>query len=100
MMNHVVCEETGKLLTIRQLLRSKTKNTRDVWTKSLENEYGRLMQGIGEQIRTGKETMFPIKLENIPKNRKVTYAKVVVDVRPNKAETHRCRTTVKGDQID
>ena len=66
----------------------------------LENEYGRLMQGIGERMKTGTETMFLIKLENIPKNRKVTYTKVVVDIRPTKAENSPVSINGRGDQID
>ena len=58
------------------------------------------MQGVGERMKTGTETMFPIQMKNIPTGRKITYAKVVVDIRPNKAETHRCRLTVGGDKID
>ena len=58
------------------------------------------MQVVGQRMKSGTETMFPIKMENIPKEQKVTYAKVVVGVRPNKAETHRCQLTVGADQID
>ena len=36
----------------------------------------------------------------VPRDRKVTYGNMVCDIRPQKAEIHRVRLTVGGDQID
>jgi hypothetical protein len=39
-------------------------------------------------------------LKSIPKNRKITYGKLVCDFKPNKNEKHRVRLTVGGDRLD
>ena len=45
--------------------------------------------------------MYFIPKEEVPfKTKKVTYPKIVYDIRPSKAETHRTRITVSGNLID
>ena len=64
--------------------------------KSLANEFGRLSQGVRNRIE-GTNTMYFIPKEEVPfKTKKVTYPKIVCDIRPNKAETHRTRIKVGG----
>jgi hypothetical protein len=58
------------------------------------------MKGVGTQMKSGTETMEPIKFHNIPADRKAVYCKNAVDIRPEKAETHRSRLVVGGDQIE
>ena len=41
-----------------------------------------------------------IHKKNIPKNKKIIYARFCGDIRPQKAETHRTRLTAGGDQLD
>jgi hypothetical protein len=43
---------------------------------------------------------FFIKLTNIPKDRKITYGKIVCDYKPHKKEKERVRITVGGDILD
>jgi hypothetical protein len=64
----------------------------------LSNELGRICQGIGDIA--GPNTALFIDLHNIPKDRKITYGKLVCDFKPNKTEKHRVRLTVSGDILD
>ena len=87
----------GKPLTYRGLMKTDKK---PMWERALANKFGRLMQGVGTQITQGTETLFPIEQKTIPKDRSATYAKIVVDIRPQKKETHRARLVVGGDCVD
>jgi hypothetical protein len=42
----------------------------------------------------------PIQLTNMPKDRKITYGKIVCDYKPHKKEKERVRLTVGGDRLD
>jgi hypothetical protein len=48
----------------------------------------------------GTDTYFFIKLTNIPKDRKITYGKIVFDYKPHNKEKERVRLTVGGDRLD
>jgi len=93
--NGVVCKETGKILTMKQLLKSTDGKT---WLKSLSNEFGRLAQG-NSRVE-GTNTIFFIHRHEMPQDRKATYANFVCDIRPEKEETHRVRLTVGGNLIN
>jgi hypothetical protein len=63
------------------------------------------MQGVGksrskEDKIEETDTMHPIKKSDIPKNKKITYARFYSDIRPQKTETHRTRLTAGGDQLN
>ena len=63
-------------------------------------ELGRLCQGFGET--EGTDTMRFLDLEgikNTPKDRVVTYARIVVDYRPQKKDPNRVRITAGGNLI-
>jgi hypothetical protein len=64
----------------------------------LINELGRICQGIHDVAGTNAD--FFIDLHNIPKDRKITYGKLVCDLKPNKTEKHRVRLTVGVDRLD
>jgi hypothetical protein len=66
--------------------------------KGLGNELGRLCQGIIDI--QGTNTFFFVELTNIPKDRKITYGKLVCDYKPNKAEKEWVRLTVGGNILD
>ena len=73
---------------------------RDTWAKAMCKELGRLCQGFGET--EGTDTMRFLDLEgikSIPKDRVVTYARIVVDYRPQKADPNRVRITAGGNLI-
>ena len=49
----------------------------------------------------GTNTIYFIPKEEVPfKTKKFTYPKIVCDIRPSKAETHRTRITVGGNLLD
>ena len=93
----VLCKKTGKPLTYRGLMKTRHKQ---VWETALANEFGRLMQGVGTRIKSGTETLVPIERSKIPNGRIAAYAKIVVDIRPQKKEKHRARLVVGGDRVD
>jgi hypothetical protein len=74
---------------------------RDVWTKAMCKELGRLAQGFGD--KAGTNTVFFMtkdEIKQIPRDRTVTYARIVVDYRPQKDDPNRVRITVGGNLID
>jgi hypothetical protein len=75
--------------------------TSEVWTKAMSKELGRLAQGF--EGTKGTETIFFMthdEIANIPKDRTVTYARIVVDYRPQKEDPNRVRITVGGNLIE
>jgi hypothetical protein len=95
-------ETTGKMLEYRHLINHEDPEVRKKWQISSANEFGRTMQGVGktrpdEDKIEGTDTMHLIKKCDIPKNKKITYARFCSDIRPQKAETHRTRLTAGGD---
>ena len=73
----------------------------DVWTKAMCKELGRIAQGWDGNA--GTDTIFFMshnEIKNIPKDRTVTYARIVVDYRPQKNDPNRIRITVGGNLIN
>ena len=68
--NSVTDKVTGKSLKYCHLLRFPNK---DVWTRSLANDLGRLDQGVGTRMPTGTNTVFFVRRRDIPAGRKVVY---------------------------
>jgi hypothetical protein len=94
--NAVIHPVTGKEMEYSALM--KDPHLQPLWTRGFGNEYGRLFQGIRDI--PGTDTCFFIKLKNIPKDRKITYSKIVCDYKPHKKEKERVRLTVGGDILD
>jgi hypothetical protein len=76
----------------------KDPRLQPLWKRGFGNECGRLFQGIRDI--PGTDTCFFIKLTNVPKDRKITYGKIVCDYKPHKKEKERVRLTVGGDILD
>jgi hypothetical protein len=76
----------------------KDPQLKPLWTRGFGNECGRLFQGI--QDIAGTDTCFFIKLTDIPKDRNITYDKIVCVYKPHKKEKERVRLTVDGDRLD
>jgi hypothetical protein len=87
---------TGQQLEYRQLL--QRPDLKPIWEKAFANELGRLAQGI--QDVKGMNTIAFIHAAEIPKERTVTYGRLVCNIRPQKAEQHRVQLTIGGDRID
>jgi hypothetical protein len=96
MANSVINEDTGASLEYRHLIQDDS--TFPVWNKAAANEFGRLAQGFGGRLE-GSNTIFFIPHQAVPKGKIITYGRFVVDIRPNKSETHRVRLTVGGNLI-
>jgi hypothetical protein len=94
--NAVIHPVTGKEMEYSALM--KDPRLQPLWTRGFGNECGRLFQGIRDI--PGTDTGFFIKLTNLPKDRKITYGKIVCDYKPHKKEKERVRLTVCGDRLD
>jgi hypothetical protein len=94
--NAVIHPVTGKAMEYAALM--KDPHLQPLWTRGFGNECGRLFQGTRDI--PGTDTCFFIKLTNIPKDRKITYGKIVCDYKPHKKEKERVRLTVGGDILD
>jgi hypothetical protein len=94
--NAVIHPITGKEMEYTALM--KDPELQPLWTRGFGNECGRLFQGIRDIV--GTDTCFSITLTNIPKDRKITYGKIVCDYKPHKKEKERVRLTVGGDRLD
>ena len=89
--------DTGAQMEYRDLI--KHPKMRDTWIHSCANEFGRLAQGIKGRVDS-TSTIFFIKKAEVPAGRTATYARVVVDVRPQKIdEPNRVRITVGGNLL-
>jgi hypothetical protein len=76
----------------------KDPRLQPLWTRGFGNECGRLFQGVRDI--PGAYTCFFIKLTNIPKDRNITFGKIVCDYKHHKKEKERVRLTVGGDTLD
>jgi hypothetical protein len=94
--NAVIHPVTGKEMECMAL--TKDPRLQPLWKRGFGNECGRLFQGIRDI--PGTDTCLFIKLTNIPKDRKITYGKIVCDYKPHKKEKERVRLTVGGDILD
>jgi hypothetical protein len=65
-----------------------------MWAQAFANELGRVAQGI--QNVKGTDKIAFIFASEVPRDRTVTYGRLVCDIRPQKAEQHRVRLTVGG----
>ena len=75
---------------------------KQVWTAAMAKEIYRLAYG-RDGITKGTNTIKFLDLDeitSIPKDRTVTYARIVVDHRPQKDDPNRVRITVGGNLID
>ncbi len=93
----------GNQGSIKKLLKGPDAK---IWDRGRANEWGHLLEhGVGlqrpasERIE-GSGTLFFVRRANIPADRKVSYANMVCDIRPQKAETHRVRITAGGDRLE
>jgi hypothetical protein len=78
----VIHPTTGKEMEYMALM--KDAHLQPLWQRGFGNKCGCLFQGIWDTPCI--DTCFFIKLTNIPKNRKITYGKIVCDCKPHKKE--------------
>jgi hypothetical protein len=77
--------------------------TADTWMTAFGKDFGGMSQGDNKTGQPGTNAMFvmlPSDIPNIPKDRVITYAKVVVNHRPQKADPNRIQITASGNLIN
>jgi hypothetical protein len=93
---------TGKTITsYKQLMKDPV--TQDAWMMAFGKDFGGMSQGDNKMGQVGTNAMFvmdPKDIPNIPADRMVTYANVVVDFRPQKENPHCIRITARGNLIN
>jgi hypothetical protein len=94
--NAVVHPVTGKQMEYMALM--KDPDLQPLRKRGFSNQTGRLFQGIRDI--PGTNTCFFVELKNIPKDRKITYDKIVYDYKPHKKEKEHVRLAVGGDRLD
>jgi hypothetical protein len=99
----VINEETGKSMEYRDLLNDPKH--REILSRAAANEFGRLFNGVGNnadgtQRVKGTNTCRWIKKSQVPKGKRVIYARTVVAVRLKKEEINRVRITVGGNLLE
>ena len=71
-----------------------------VWSKAMYKELGRLCQGFEDTEGTNTLRFLDLKgISNIPRDRVVTYARIVVDYRAHKQDPNRLRITAGGNLL-
>ena len=95
--NVVIDPTTGASLEYRNIIKGPTK---DIRKNSFANEIGRLAQGVGTRMPYGTNTIFFIPKKKVPEGRTVTYGRIVAEIIPQKAETHRTKLTVGVNLIN
>ena len=98
--NAVVHPATGETITkYKKLLNDNV--TKPVWEEAMCKELGRLAQGYEDTVGTSTVTFMKREdIQHIPKDRTITYARIVVDYRPQKKDPNRVRITAGGNLID
>ena len=91
----VIHPETGETITSYKKL-ARDPLLKETWTNSLGREFGSLAQGDIKSGTKGTNCVFVMNHEqiaSIPADRVVTYARIVVDYRPQKKHKERVPVT-------
>ena len=93
--NSVTHQVSGVAQEYRHLIKGPE---RKIWERSFAKELGQLAQGIREV--KGKNMVMFVPKSKVPKNKKVTYGKIVCKLKPEKEEKERTRLTVGGNLLN
>jgi hypothetical protein len=77
--------------------------TMEIWQTAFGKDFGGMAQGENKTGQKGTNAIFVMTHEEIrliPADRAITYARVVVDFRPQKADPHRICITAGGNLIN
>ena len=85
-------------MAYRDLIKHPNPKIRDRWNQAGINEFARHTQGHGDT--EGLDVVTFIPRQEMPQDKKATYARYVVDYRPEKDEPWRLRITCGGDKLD
>ena len=92
---------TGETISKYRTL-AKDPATREIWTTAWGKEWGNMAQGDNKTGEKGSNSIFVLdheQIRNIPKDQTITYARMVVDFRPQKADPNRVRMTAGGNLL-
>jgi hypothetical protein len=93
---------TGKTISSYKRLMNDPA-TAEVWMTAFGKDFGGMSQGdnkMGQKETNAMFVMLPSDVPNIPKDRVITYARVVVGHCPQKADPNRIRITAGGNLIN
>ena len=88
--------DTGVMSEFRDL---RTSSEGALWEAACAKEIGRLAQGLPGYYDNGRDTITFVAKSTIPKDKSVTYLRIVATYRPQKADPYRIRFTVGGDRL-
>ena len=99
----VVHPKTGEVITkYQKLANDPDPEIRDTWRNGLGKEFGGMAQGDKRTDTKGMDAIFVLtraQIKAIPKHKTITYARLVVDYRPQKEDPNRARMTAGGNLI-
>jgi hypothetical protein len=76
--------------------------TAEIWQTAFGKDFGSMAQGNNKTSQKGTNSIFVMmheEIKKIPKMQTMTYAWVIVDFRPQKADLHQIRITAGGNLI-
>ena len=91
-------EELHRWMAYRDLIKHPNPVIRKRWQNAGINEFGRLAQGYDGS--EGLNVVTFIAKSDMPNGKRATYARYVVDYRPEKDEPWRLRITCGGDRLE
>ncbi len=93
---------TGKTISsYKKLMHNPV--TAEMWQTAFGKDFGRMAQGNNKTGQKGMNSILVMthaEIAKIPKNQTVTYARVVVNFCPQKADPHCIRITASGSLIN
>ena len=90
-------KELHKWMSYKDLIKRPNPKICAQWNKSGINEFARLAQGLRDT--EGMDVVSFIQWNQVPGEKKVTYARYVVDYRPEKDEPWRLCITCGGNRL-
>jgi hypothetical protein len=78
-------------------------DTAKIWQKAFGKDFGGMVQGDEKMGQKGTDSIFVMthdEIKLIPRTQTITYARVVVDFCPQKANLHRICITAGGNLIN
>jgi len=94
----IIYTTTGRIMEYRHLIHPSSP-VRNLWLRSMGTEIGRLAQGLPANVEHGTNTIRFIKQSQVPKDKIVTYARILADIRPQKEDPNQIRLTVGGNLL-
>ena len=91
-------EDLHKWMGYRDLIKHPNPKIRERWIQAGVNEFARLAQG--HDKTEGLNVVAFIAKRDMPTDKQATYARYVVDYRPEKDEPWRLRITCGGDKLE